>query len=394
MIVMKRILTILTIGVFLFVFLIGVQTGDRAFADDLGEAVEETMDGVDSSAFDELMALLREYDQQGFFTTSRQFVEDILSGKNDFDTSYFLSMANDVFLGEAKVVLPQLAIIVVVCLIYGVLKGLTDGFIRTDVNKVVYVICYCIVLAVIANLVARSIKEATSTFILMEKISEGCFPVLVTLVAALGGSASAAVFQPSVLIFGNVLLRLLTTVVTPLFLASFVFGLIGNLSDQLKLGRLSSAIRSGTTRIVGLVFGIFSTVLVAEGITGASVDGLAVRGAKFALSSYVPVVGGYLKDGFDVVLAGCLAVKNALGLCAVIILLVSVIVPVIRLLLLSICMKLTSGILEPVTDGKFCSALTCAGDSLNILVVAVVSASFAGLLFLMTVLFVMNPGVL
>ncbi|MBR1746623.1 MAG: stage III sporulation protein AE [Clostridia bacterium] len=391
---MKRILTILTIGVFLFVFLIGVQTGDRAFADDLGEAVEETMDGVDSSAFDELMALLREYDQQGFFTTSRQFVEDILSGKNDFDTSYFLSMANDVFLGEAKVVLPQLAIIVVVCLIYGVLKGLTDGFIRTDVNKVVYVICYCIVLAVIANLVARSIKEATSTFILMEKISEGCFPVLVTLVAALGGSASAAVFQPSVLIFGNVLLRLLTTVVTPLFLASFVFGLIGNLSDQLKLGRLSSAIRSGTTRIVGLVFGIFSTVLVAEGITGASVDGLAVRGAKFALSSYVPVVGGYLKDGFDVVLAGCLAVKNALGLCAVIILLVSVIVPVIRLLLLSICMKLTSGILEPVTDGKFCSALTCAGDSLNILVVAVVSASFAGLLFLMTVLFVMNPGVL
>ena len=112
------------------------------------------------------------------------------------------------------------------------------------------------------------------------------------------------------------------------------------------------------------------------------------------MSSYVPIIGNYLKDGFDIVLAGCIVVKNALGLCAVIILLFAVLVPLLKTVILMLGLKFTAALLQPVSDEKFSSLLYAVSDSFKILIVAVLCAGFAALLIVMMIIYTCNFGVL
>ena len=366
------------------------KNAERAYADDVGISVEETLDSIDLSAFDELLRELGE--NNGFVYGIRKTVEDILEGKNVFDFSYFLSLLGEVFLGELKNTAPHLIAILVIGILFGLLKNTTFGFSKVDVTKVTYVVCYGSIIAVLAHLAATSVVETKQAIGFLQKMADGCFPVLITLVAAVGGTTSGAVFHPLVLTFGAVLLQFVTTAVIPLFSAALVFGLVGQFTDAFKLDKLAKTIRTFCFWSLGAIFGLFSTLLAAEGIVGANMDGLAARGAKFALSSYVPVVGSYIKDTFDIVVAGCLAVKNALGLCAVVLLIVSIVGPIVRIGVLSLGLKLTAGILEPVGEEKMSNALSATADSFKILLSAVACAGFSGIVFLMTIIFVCNVG--
>lgn len=371
-----------------------------AFADDdevednLDEVVNDALNDLDLAGYDELLNLLREYNDVSVSGTVRQIVNDILNGESDLGFSYFLNMSSKLLLGEAANIIPQLLLIIVIALLFGILQNLSSGFAKASTQKIVYLACYGLMLTIMVYMVSKSITNAVRTFDFLGKFNDVCFPVLVTLVAALGGSASAAIYQPLVLVFGSVLMKIITVVVMPLFYVTFVFGLVGNLSDNLKLEKFSKTVKSAAEWILGISFSLFITFLTAQGITGASFDSLAAKGAKFALSSYVPIIGSYLKDGFDIIVAGCIVVKNALGLCSIIILLTAVLAPVIKIALLMLGFKFTAAVLEPVGEAKFTSALYVVADSMKILIIAIACAALSALIMLMMIIYTCNFGVL
>jgi stage III sporulation protein AE len=217
---------------------------------------------------------------------------------------------------------------------------------------------------------------------------------MLVLVSALGGTASVAMYQPLVLIFSAVIFKIINFIVIPLFYVTFVFGIIGNLSDDLKLEKFAKTSKSAAEWILGIVFSLFITFITAQGITGASIDNLAIRGAKFALSGYVPVVGGQLKEGFDIVVASCLVIKNALGLTSIIVLVFTVILPILRLVVFMLMLKLTAAIIEPVSDKKFSNCLTATAKSITLLIVALIAITFAILIIFMLLIYTVNLGVM
>jgi hypothetical protein len=54
--------------------------------------------------------------------------------------------------------------------------------------------------------------------------------------------------------------------------------------------------------------------MTVQGITSASIDGISIRATKYAISNSIPIVGGFLRDGFDIVIAGSVLIKNAVGI--------------------------------------------------------------------------------
>lgn len=387
---------------FLFLIIV-IPKGNTVFAEDteaddteenLDDAVNDTLDGLDLTGFDELLTLLNEYNDVTVANSIRTLVNDILAGKSEFDFSYFAKFCTEIVLGETVNILPQLLLIALFAFLYSVLQNLNSGFSSSSTQKILYLACFGLVVTVIGAMTAKNITSAVKTFEFMGKFSEVSFPILITLVTALGGSASAAVYQPMILIFGNVLIVLIKTVIMPLFYITFVFSIVGHLSENVKLDKFSKTVKSAAEWITGIAFGTFVTLLTSQGITGAGLDNLAIRGAKFALSSYVPIIGNYLKDGFDIVLAGCIVVKNALGLCAILILLFAVLIPLLKTVILMLGLKFTAAVLQPLSDEKFSSLLYVVADSFKILIVAVLCAAFAALLIVMMIIYTCNFGVI
>lgn len=361
---------------------------------ELENTVNDTINNLDLSAYDEFLAMLGEYNDVTLAGTVRNILTDILHGNNDMDFTYFIKLIGKSALGEIGNVVPQMLIIIVIALLYGVMKSLTSDFAKPDTQKIVYLACYGLMLTVMGYVAAKSINNAVRSFELIGKFTDGCFPVLITLITALGGSASAAVYQPLVMVYGTVMMKLITFVIMPFFYITFVFGLIGNLSDNLKLDKFSQTAKSAAQWILGIAFGLFITILTSQGITGASFDSLAAKGAKYMLSGYVPIIGNYLKDGFDIVVAGCIVVKNALGLCSVFIILAATLIPLIKIIIISLSFKLTAAVLEPIGESKFASSLYAVGESFKILIMAVLCASVSVLIMIMMLIYTCNFGVL
>lgn len=383
--------TLIIIALFM-IFTFVPQSSVEANAESLDDTVKGTLDNIDLSGYEELIALLGEYNGYSFAKTARQLIDDIINGNAEPTFAYFVNSLLGILGGEISGILPQLIIIVVISLLYGVLKNLNSGFLNQETQKIVYLVCYALIITVIAYMFVDTVKYAINIFGFIQKFSDVCFPVLITLISALGASSTVAVYQPFVLVFSNVLMKMVTTIIMPLFYITFIFGIVGNLSDNLKLDKFSSTAKSIAEWAVGIVFGTFITLLTAQGITGASFDGLAMRGAKYALSSYVPVVGSYLKDGFDIVVAGCVVIKNAVGLCALLIILTGIIVPIVRISVLCFGLKITSAIAEPISDGKIAAVLSTSGESLKVLTVAIICAGVSMIVAVMLIIYTCNPG--
>ena len=122
-------------------------------------------------------------------------------------------------------------------------------------------------------------------------------------------------------------------------------------------------------------------------------DKIGFNAAKFAVSSYVPILGGYVSDGFDLVTAALVLVKNAVGVTGVVVLLAVVLFPLLQLAAYILMLRLAAAVTEPMGDSRTSSVLAALADNARLLVTALVGVGFMFFIVLMLVIGSFNPGV-
>lgn len=360
----------------------------------MDDTVDETLGSFDLTQLESFLDSLESEYSKPFGTTIKELFYGIINGDNSYGFNYFINLVFNVFLGELRNILPTVISIIIIGVLFGILKNFTDNLNTTGIKKVVYIACYGVMLALIMILVSGCIIKTKNTISTIAKFIDLIFPILLTLITSLGGAATVAIYQPLILVLITLIFKLIEMIIFPLFYATLVFGLIGEITDNVKLGKFTKSTRSIANWIIGIMFSIFITFTTAQGITGASFDSLATRGAKYALSSYVPIIGNYLKDGFDLVLASCIVIKNALGLSAIIVLIFVAIIPIIKILTLIFTFKILSAIMEPISDKKFANMLYSTSNALTLLVTIVICITFTLLIMFMLIIYTCNWGLL
>src|SRR5699024_3736126 len=126
----------------------------------------------------------------------------------------------------------------------------------------------------------------------------------------IGGTVSVSVYQPAMALLTGTIINLFTMVLLPIFIFSTVFSVVSNLSNTIKLDKFTNFFNSLYKWLSGLIFTIFTAFLSVQGITAGSVDGISIRTAKYAIRSYIPILGSYLSDGMSIILASSNLIKN------------------------------------------------------------------------------------
>ena len=128
--------------------------------------------------------------------------------------------------------------------------------------------------------------------------------------------------------------------------------------------------------MAGVCFSVFMGAMVVGGVVAGSFDSVSIRATKFALKSYIPILGGYLSDGFNIVMASSVLIKNAVGMAGVILAAGTVLFPIIQIAVFSLGLKLTASILEPLVKSKVPDFLMSIAKLLNMLVVILAGVGF------------------
>lgn len=167
--------------------------------------------------------------------------------------------------------------------------------------------------------------------------------------------------------------NIVTYIAFPTLLMGLVFDIVGSISTTIKLGKSADFFRSVCKWFLGTAFFLFITVIGVSGITASVKDGVSIRATKFAISKYIPIIGGYLSQGFDFIMAGNVLIKNAIGSTAILLIVLNVAPILVKLIVFTLTLKLTAAISEPLGGEQFSNVIISVSKSSSV-VIAVISA--------------------
>lgn len=373
--------------VLLSLVLIGSPGARIALAEESGSDdevnIEDMLNELDTSGLKDLFGTLDDDQKKLFGSDIVEFVRSVANGENALDTnslvSYLLSAAGKSVSAFLPMVLSVVAVVVLMSLLSGLKGSFASSTMESIFNFATVLLCFGIVFAQVFTTVSRCSALISKLKMQMEAV----FPVLFTLMTALGASGSIAIYQPAVAVLAFVITQLVSLVVLPLIIVITVFSAVGGLSGVVKLNGIVKFLSSLTKWIMYSSFFIFLALLSLKGVTASVYDNMSVRTAKFALSKYVPVIGGYLSEGLNLVLAGTVMVKNAVGFTSIVLLIVSVVPTLLSLIFLSLSLKLASGVCETLGNDKISTMLSSVSGSVGLLVAVLLGIVFLYFVFML-----------
>lgn len=343
----------------------------------LEDEIDKQLSNLDFQEIENVVAKLTETSKKLFASSS--FVDKlkcVMSGEYIEDSQSFFSAVLGIFWEGLKDYMPIIASIISISILGGMvsnLKPITNG---KSIGNIIHFVTYGIVIIFLGTSLVQIIKITTTTLTTIKNMYDGIFPILLTLLTAVGGTVSVGIYQPAIALISNLVVSLITCVLLPMFIFSMVFSIVGNLSNNIKLDKFVSFLQSAFKWTIGLCFTIFLGFVSIQGVMAGAVDGLSIRTAKYAIKSYVPIVGGYVSDGLSIIMASSVLIKNAIGGVGLFLLLSTIISPVLNLVIFMFSLKFMSAIIEPIGDKKSANFISDLSKSLSLLVALLVAVAF------------------
>ena len=383
------------IWLFVLILFLIISISPTAFASDaensLNNAIDEQLGVLDTDDFDKF---LKGLDNDYVGDRLKNYINQIVNGESVFDVIEFVNLACGGLLDGLLSSIPMCASIILICVLSSTLTRFSSKFAQNSTQKIIRFVTVCVVLVIMVSATLNYSNEVLDTVKTLRNFTNVIFPVLVTLLTVVGGTRVVGVFSPFVAIFSTLILNGIEGIIFPIFFACLALSVVGNVTDSVKLDRLRGFLSSTGKWILGLVFGLFTTFLSGQALVSSAIDGVSIKATKFALSSYVPILGGYLSDGFDFVMAGSVLIKNAVGLTGIVVLAVIISIPLLKLVVFSLILKLTSGITESLGDSNIAKMIGSVSSSLNILSAVLLGVGFVFFFILLLLIFTVNVGVI
>ncbi len=217
-------------------------------------------------------------------------------------------------LGDALILLCTL---VGLLLVAGILRMLKD----TIGGKGGELFGFCLRLVMFAAIVGQAagmLSLVTDFFDQLCTLTAGMIPVMGVLYAIGGNVGQAAVNGELLMIFMNIIQYIATTLTPPFCGICLSFALLDAFGTQIKLAPLGALIKKWYTAGLGLIMFLLGTVLSLQSVLTSRADTLAMRGVKYAVGSWIPVVGGAVSGTLGTVASVIGSLRGISGTCGVV----------------------------------------------------------------------------
>ena len=201
-------------------------------------------------------------------------------------------------------------------------------------------------------------------------VSEMCeygkllFPVMAAALSAQGGTATSAALYSATLAVIALISNLVQKLLVPMVYLFIGLSAANSATGEALLGRMKGLLKWVMSWCLKSVLTLFTTYMGLTGVISGTADAAAVKAAKAAISTAVPVVGGVLSNATETVLVSAGLMKNAAGIYGIFAVLAVFLEPFLRIGIQYLMLKLTAAVTgifgcKEMTDliGDFCDAM-------------------------------------
>lgn len=372
----RKIFYVILIFCTVFIFFWGHNV-KSANADDLSDNIKDQIDNLNLQEIEDFFDD-NNPDEFNFISTFK----NILEGKYDGADNIF-DYIKDIIFSEISYFLPSIIAITIACLLCEIIQNIKSGHLSDSVAPIIKFVAILTVILIIFPQFISMWNKTKNIIESIGKLSEIMSPIMLTLMVASGGTVSASVYKPSVVFFTNVVINVFYAVVLPIIGILTVFNIMAHFSKDIKLKKFSDFFGGVLKWIFGIMIVFYGLIISVQGLSVANTEGISIKVAKYAISNSVPIVGGLIKDGLDIVAAGSVMVKNALGIAGLIGIFYFVLSPVLQMIVFSMLLKLAAAITDVFAGDSVSDFLGTVSKSINYFIA---SALTVGLMAFLTIL--------
>lgn len=306
----------------------------------------------------------------------KSYISDLMkSGKDKITFKQFYNEIFTYMFKETASSLKLIGTIMVISVICALLNNLQAAFSNESITNIAYFACYALLIMIIAKSFYIGIDLAVETIKKLSDFMAALIPVLMLLLVSVGSVAEYAVMDPIIIGTINLSTRIYINFIIPIICMSFVLGFVSNISKDYKIDKLNKMLNGTALWVQGIIMTLFIGIISIRGMTTKTIDQVTVKTAKFAIDTFVPVVGKCLSDAVSTVAGYSILLKNALSSLGLIIILIMVMFPIIKLLIIAFMYKLSAAIIQPISDMRLTECLNSAGNSLILVSSCLISVS-------------------
>jgi len=282
-----------------------------------------------------------------------------------------------------------LLIIVMLAIFSMMLETLQTAFEKNTISKVAYSIIYMVLVTIAINSFMVAIDYAREAIEKMIAFMLAMVPLLLTLLASMGGVVTVSVMHPLIIFMIHVVGSLIYLVVFPLLFFSAVLHIVSAITERFKLTQLANMLRGIAVTVLGILLTAFLGVISVQGATSSVTDGVALRTAKFITGNFVPVVGKMFSDAADTIVSASLVAKNAIGIAGITILLIICAFPAIKIVALAFIYHVAGAIMQPLGDSPIATCLQTIGKTMLYIFASLAAVS---LMFFLAITIIITAG--
>lgn len=280
----------------------------------------------------------------------------------------------------------KLLFLAVLC---AMLQNLQNSFERPGISVLAYSVCFAFLSVIAFHAFYQVLRIGIEAVDRMVGFMVALLPLMITLLAGAGALTSAALFSPLMLFTVSAVSIVVKDFVLPLLMLGTALECVNYLTDKYQLRQLTGLFKQSSMIVLGFIMVVFIGIITIQGVAGSVADGIGLRTAKFATSTFVPVVGKVFSDTVELVMGASLLLKNAVGIFGVLTILSICLLPLIKMFSLIAVMKLTGALIEPMGDEKMAQCLTALGNNLLLIAGAVLTVI---LMFFLAITMIIGAG--
>lgn len=321
---------------------------------------------------------------------------DVLNSaiKGNIDGSFWYKVVSSILGKEVLSAIRMLGSILVIIVIHSVLKSVSDGLENKGVSQIIYYVQYILIVTLMMTTFSEMIVITKDTIEKLVGFMNTLIPILITLMVTTGSIVTANIVQPVILFVISFIGNAILVFILPFIMISTVLGIVSNISDKVQMGKLAKYFKSGVAWFLSVALTIFVGIVSIEGTLSSSVDGIAAKATKAAVTNFIPVVGKILGDAVDTVLGCAVVLKNAVGIIGVLVVIGICILPIIKLAVLTISYYLATAVCEIVADDKIVKLLEQMASSFKILLAVLFGVSTMLLIGVTLIIKISNSGMM
>jgi stage III sporulation protein AE len=252
-----------------------------------------------------------------------------------------------------------------------VFTNFTSAFNTSFTGEMGFLVIYLVLFSIVFKSFSNSIAVADVTLKNISMFMNVLVPCFLGSVAATGNITTATGMYATMAFGINLIELLISRIILPAIKIYLIIEFMNTFTKEKMLSKAAKSLKQGIMWVLTLTISIVLGYNGLKTIMLPSIDNVVGKSAR-RLMGAVPVVGDALDSASETIVGSGMLVKNSIGVGGIIVLIIICLIPIMKLLTLTVLYKAAAALLEPICDKKVVNCIENSGEATKLLLVAVV----------------------